>query len=150
MMWLEPSFTKQKVCFQNKHPKKPINNFKVQPASPCVPILLHSKTKPRNCDIKMRKKKKLQETSVSCKTLRHLNFLYGKYHSMSVEGPSHTMTDWHGEARASLDPNPLSCSRSKSFSGRDKFQWRLCKCCLLVCPRTCHSRVKDWLPAYTP
>lgn len=23
---------------------------------------------------------------------------------MSVEGPPHTMTDWHGEARASFDP----------------------------------------------
>lgn len=87
---------------------------------------------------------------MSCKTLRHLIsfFFNGKYHSMSVEGPSYTTTDWHGEARASFDP--LSCSRAKSFSGRDKSQWRLCKCCLLVCPRTCHSRVKARLPCLHP
>lgn len=146
MMWVEPSLIGQNWSLHYK--KKCLKSS--QPAFVCLSFYTCSKTKPRNCDIRMRRKKKtLQETSMSCKTLRHLKkkkILYGKYHSMSVEGPSYTMTDWHGEARASFDPNPLSCSRAKSFSGRDKSQWRLCKCCLLVCPRTCHSRVKAWPP----
>lgn len=138
MVWVEPSLIGQK--------KKKSS----QPALVCLSFYTCSKTKPRNCDKRMRgKKNTTRDQRVMQNIKASKTFLYGKYHSMSVEGPSHTMTDWHGEARASFDPNPLSCSRAKSFSGRDKSQGRLCKCCLLVCPRTCHSRVKAW-PPLTP
>lgn len=69
MMWVEPSLIGQNWSLHYK--KKCLKSS--QPAFVCLSFYTCSKTKPRNCDIRMRRKKKtLQETSMSCKTLRHL------------------------------------------------------------------------------
>lgn len=125
MVWVEPSDRSElEPAFQKQQ-----TNNNLSPASqPLCASPSTSAQKPRNCDIRMRRGKKnknkknktLQETSMSCKTLRHLKFCMVNITVCQLRGPSYTMTDWHGEARASFDPNPLSCSRAKSFSGRDK------------------------------